>query len=70
MADFVAFFVRRHLELEGGDQERYKGERCKVAGWVEKAMARALPRACLYPKRGRCDCAEMFFEYAPPFFRE
>jgi hypothetical protein len=68
VADFIAFFVRRHLELETGDPERYAGEKDKVAGWVKKALQRSELRAA-YPRKGRCGCCQLFYDYAPAYLR-
>ncbi|MDD5095722.1 MAG: DUF3800 domain-containing protein, partial [Dehalococcoidia bacterium] len=64
VADFVAFFLRRHAELETGDSERYVGERDQVRRWAESALQRSISSAS-YPKRGRGACADMFYTYAP-----
>lgn len=69
LADFLAFFLRRHAELEAGNAERYDGERAKVAGWARAALARTVSQAAIYPKRSRCQCADMFFNYAPVCLR-
>jgi hypothetical protein len=70
VADFLAYFLRRYAELENGDHERYNGERQKVAKWVNKAFARTITKSATYPKRERCDCANLFFEFAPSCLRE
>ena len=69
VADFVAFFLRRHLELEVGDPERYEGERARVGGWAAKALKRSIPRAAIYPRRDRCQCSQLFYDYAPTTVR-
>ncbi len=66
VADFVAYFLRRHAELDFGDGERYAGEREQVASWASAALERCVPKAAIYPKKGLCACAELFCEYAPP----
>ncbi len=65
VADFVAFFIRRHVELAQGDSERYEGERQKVANWVSDMLKRSLSSSCIYPRRQRCLCAQLFCDYAP-----
>lgn len=65
VADFIAFFVRRYAELEGGNAERYAGEREKVKTWVDDFMKRSIAVSSIYPKRSRCSCADLFFSYAP-----
>lgn len=69
LADFIAFFLRRHAELEAGDVERYVGERAKVDAWAKAALARKVSQAAVYPQRGRCSCADLFHEYAAPCLR-
>jgi hypothetical protein len=69
VADFVAYFLRRHAELEGGAQERYAGEQDKVSGWASQVLSRSMPQAMIYPKRGRCSCGDLFFEFAPTCIR-
>ena len=64
-ADLIAFFLRRHLELQNNGTERYAGERARVATWIAQAMGWGVDRSIAYPKMGRCKCAEMFYEYAP-----
>lgn len=65
VADFVAYFLRRHLELENGGPERYNGERERVGAWAGRLLERAIPLQMIYPKNGRCPTAQLFFEYAP-----
>jgi hypothetical protein len=66
LADFVAYFLRRHVELaEGKGAERYKGEAMQVEEWVDIAFDQSIPGAALYPKKARCDCAELFYSFAP-----
>lgn len=69
VADFVAYFLRRYVELQGGDAERYGGERDQIGGWARQAIERAIPRSAIYPKRSRCACADTFFTYAPACLR-
>lgn len=64
-ADFIAYFLRRHLELAGGAPERYSGEQAKVANWADKALRSKVDTAISYPKKQRCKCAELFYSYAP-----
>jgi hypothetical protein len=65
VADFLAYFLRRHIELETGGAERYEGERPRVAGWTAKALARGVPKTVIYPRRARCECAQLFYDLAP-----
>jgi hypothetical protein len=70
VADFVAYFLRRHAELESGEDEHYQGERKQICCWALKALERAIPKTAIYPRRGRCDCADLFFGYAPVCLRD
>jgi hypothetical protein len=69
VADFVAYFLRRYAEIEGGDPERYKGENKQVQKWILMALERAVPMSAIYPKRERCACAELFYTHAPESIR-
>jgi hypothetical protein len=70
VADFVAYFLRRYAELEASDAERYDGEKRQVDVWANKALERAIPKAMVYPKKGRCACADLFYTYAPVSMRD
>lgn len=71
LADFVAYFLRRHVELaDGGDVERYGSEKTQVGRWASKALAQSIPRAAMFAKKGRCACAELFYGFAPPSLRD
>jgi hypothetical protein len=70
VADFIAYFLRRYIELEGGHSERYSGESTQVRNWVLKALERSITKASIYPKKGRCDCADLFYTYAPASIRD
>lgn len=65
VADLIAYFVRRYLELANGDRERYVGEAARITSWVSGAMEWAVARSIAYPRKGRCECAELFRSYAP-----
>ncbi len=66
VADFLAYFVRRHIEIvEGAVPEKYAGEGAKVGNWFAKIKARTIPYQNMYPRRGRCETAEFFWSLAP-----
>jgi hypothetical protein len=66
VADLISYFLRRHIEIqEGVIRPRYDGEARLVAGWAEIALSRSIPKPRMYPKRGRCECADLFWRYAP-----
>ena len=70
VADFLAYFVRRYIEIsEGVIQEKYAGEADKVCAWFEKIRARTIPYQSMYPKRQRCETAELFWSLAPECIR-
>lgn len=66
LADFVCFFLRKYYELSSGKvQEKYEGEAEKIEGWLSVVFERALPKSNMYPTKGRCECAELFWKLAP-----
>ncbi len=70
VADFLAYFVRRHIEIsENAVPEKYRGETEKVNAWFKKIKARTIPYQSMYPKRQRCDTAELFWNLAPDCVR-
>lgn len=70
VADFLAYFVRRHIEIcENAIPEKYAGEAQKVKGWFKKIVGRSIPYQSMYPKRQRCPTAELFWNIAPESVR-
>lgn len=70
VADFLSYFIRRHIEIsEGAVPEKYNGEAAKVSNWFKKIRARTIPYQSMYPKRQRCDTAELFCQLAPKCIR-
>ncbi|MAG88372.1 MAG: hypothetical protein CMB97_13595 [Flavobacteriaceae bacterium] len=66
LADFLCFFLRKHIELEEGFVDpSYADELDKVKDWTEQIIARSIPKSNILLSRGRCDCAELFYECAP-----
>jgi hypothetical protein len=66
VADLVAFFLRRHLELASGCKKaRYKGEEEKVETWIKKALKLGIPNSMTYLRKGRCDASEYFCGFKP-----
>jgi hypothetical protein len=66
LADFLSFFMRRYVEIkEDLTTIRYDGEDARLENWMEKIISRSIGSAFLYPKRGRCSCAEIFYSIAP-----
>lgn len=67
LADCISYFLRRHIELqEGAVPPKYDGEEEIVGRWAELALNQSIPRSAIYPKKGRCDAAEFFYQLAPP----
>ena len=70
LADFMCFFLRRHIELSMGIiRPDYHDEIEKVAAWTNLILSRAVPKSNIYLSRGRCDCAELFYINAPETIR-
>jgi len=65
VADFVSFFLRRYIELQEGIDSRYEDEPDKITKWANMALAQSIPRSAIYLSRGRCECADFFYRYAP-----
>lgn len=66
VADFVSYFLRRYIELkQNANPPRYQDEETKVYGWMDTAFERTIPISIMYPTRGRCQCADLFWRYAP-----
>jgi len=70
LADFVCFFLRKHIELNMGYTEPdYDDEIEKVSRWTEMIISRSIAKRNIFLGIGRCDCAELFYRYAPTFIR-
>ena len=66
LADFICYFLRRHMELcQGSQNEKYDGEAEIIANWFELINKSSLSKSATYPKKGRCECTELFYQYAP-----
>ena len=66
LADCISYFLRRHIEIcEGVVPPRYEGEDEVVSRWATSVFDRCIQRSAIYPKKGRCDAAEFFFQLAP-----
>ncbi|MFW6046889.1 MAG: hypothetical protein ACOCP4_03775, partial [Candidatus Woesearchaeota archaeon] len=70
LADFICFFLRKHIELSLELVEPdYDDEIDKVNNWTQKILSRAIPKNNIYKSQGRCECAELFYRYAPETIR-
>jgi hypothetical protein len=66
VADIVSFFLRRYVELqEDVVPPRYEDEDRLVNDWAGSAIGQAIQKSAIYPARGRCECAELFYRYGP-----
>jgi hypothetical protein len=65
VADFVSFFLRKHIEIQMGVPPDYEDEPSRIEGWANMALARSIPKRAIYLQKGRCDCADLFYRYAP-----
>ncbi len=70
VADFLAFFLRRHAEIqEGLVPATYDEEGEKIAGWVAQLMERSIGAAHIYPTRRRNEVHDLFYRHASPSIR-
>lgn len=70
LADFMCFFLRKHIELQMGYSEpEYKDEIHKVEKWANVLLGEAIPKSNIFLSKGRCECADLFYRYAPPVVR-
>jgi hypothetical protein len=66
LADFICFFLRKHIELQMEYAEpNYGGEKKKVSEWAKIILKQSIPKSNSYMSRGRCACADLFCKYAP-----
>ena len=70
LADFMCFFLRRHIELTMGyAKPDYGDEIEKVSRWTDMLLEVSILKSNIYPSRGRCECADLFYRYAPVAIR-
>lgn len=70
LADCVSFILRRQLELEdGGKEERYDGEADIISKWATSIIQQCKSKPSIYPKVGRSEAAEYFYQLAPDSLR-
>lgn len=70
LADFMCFFLRRHIELSMGYvQPDYRDEIEKVGRWTKMLLDESIPKSNIYLSKGRCECASLFHRYAPTSIR-
>ena len=66
LADFVSFFLRKYIEIKMGIPPDYVEEPERIKEWSEIILKQAIPKSAMYPAKGRCECANLFYRYAPP----
>lgn len=66
VADFLAYFLRRYAELqEGLAPAKYPEEEGRLTEWVKTLGGRSIGANYVYPVRGRCQTADMFYAHCP-----
>ncbi len=65
VADFVSFFLRKHIEIQMGIPSDYEDEPSRIEGWAMTALAQSIDKSAIYLSKGRCTCADLFRRYAP-----
>ena len=65
LADFVSFFLRRYTEIRMGISQDYEDEPTLVEEWANIALEQSIPKPTIYLSKGRCECADLFYRYAP-----
>lgn len=70
VADFLAYFIRRHAELqEGVGVAKYPEEEARLGDWMKIIGPRSVGINHIYPSKGRCSTAELFHGLCPPSLR-
>ncbi len=71
VADFLAFFLRRHIEISDKHvEEKFEKEGDKISGWISMVKKFSLPPRISYPATGRCECTDLFYKHAPAILRD
>lgn len=66
VADFVSFFLRKYIEIQMGIPPDYVEEPHLIEEWGNIIIKQTIPKGVMYPsKKGRCQCADLFYRYAP-----
>lgn len=68
VADFISFFLRKHIEIQMGVPPDYEDESSRIEEWAKTALAQSIPKPTIYLQKGRCECADLFYRYAPSCF--
>lgn len=70
LADFLSFFLRKHIELTiGTHQPKFEGEPAVISGYANQTFKLAIPKSNSFLSKGRCPAADYFHRYAPACIR-
>lgn len=71
LADFICYFLRRYIELKKEYIEpEYENELQKLSRWANVCLGQSVPKNNIFLSRRRCNCANLFYKYAPYIFIE
>lgn len=70
VADFVAFFCRRKIELESEMKERYVNEKKDIDDIFDGLSKIRIDNRFVYKKVGRSEIESVFFDLAPPYIKK
>jgi len=65
VADFVSFFIRKYVEIKTGTPPDYVDEPRLIEEWAQIAFEQSIPKPAVYMSKGRCECSDLFYRYAP-----
>lgn len=70
VADFLAYFLRRHAEIsEDLVPSRYPEEKERIQEWIKILGQRTIGPGHMYPSKGRCSAASIFYDHCPASLR-
>jgi hypothetical protein len=49
---------------------KYDGEDSKLDYWFELIIKRNVPTSVMYPSRGRCEIANLYYRIAPNYIKK
>jgi hypothetical protein len=71
IADLLTYLLRKYIEFKMNVcTEEYEGERSQIEDWVNSILELSIPKSNIYLKIGRCECADLFYRYAPSCISE
>lgn len=66
LADFICYFIRRYIEIrEEKIPAKYPGEDSRLDYWFDLIKKREVGHSIMYPSRGRCEVADLYYKIAP-----